>query len=329
MICLQRIARESWPLAASFRISRGAKSRADVVMVTLTDGIAIGRGEATPYARYGESPDKVMRDIRHACARLPSDNALARRTLLSRLPAGAARNALDCALWDLAAKRTRHLAWQLAGLDRPRPALTCYTLSLAAPEAMAEAARRSSDLPLLKLKLGADGDAERMRAVRKARPDARLVVDANEGWAPANVETLDRVAAECGVELIEQPLPRSLDHLLRDLDLQVPVCADESAEPGRPLGELVGRYDAVNIKLDKTGGLTHALSLIQEARRLKLKIMLGSMVATSLAMAPAMLLARNSDWTDLDSPLLLAQDRTAGISIVNGVIAPPSRRLWG
>jgi L-alanine-DL-glutamate epimerase-like enolase superfamily enzyme len=246
-----------------------------------------------------------------------------------RLPPGAARNALDCALWDLAAKKGGRPAWQLTGLTRPKPAVTCYTLSLDAPEKMAEAARQVAELPLLKLKLGADGDAARMRAVRAARPDARLVVDANEGWTATSLEALAAVAHETGVEVVEQPLPADADDHLRKVQLPIPVCADESAAPGVPIAHLRDRYDAVNIKLDKTGGLTAACLAVGEARRLGMEIMVGSMVATSLGMAPAVLLSADARWVDLDSPLLLAHDRPDGLTIRNGILAPPRAPLWG
>lgn len=331
MVRLVHAAIETWPLAHAFRISRGAKTRATVVIVVLSDGGAIGRGEATPYPRYGETAESVHRAVITACRDLPSRPEEARAAIACRLPPGAARNAADCALWDLAAKRTGLPAWRLAGSSRPSGALTCYTLSLDSPDLMARAAASARGLPLLKLKLGAgrDGDTARMRAVRKARPDARLVVDANEGWCPNDIETLANVAAECGIELIEQPLPAGMDQILSTLSLPVPICADESAAPGARLELLAGRYDAVNIKLDKAGGLSGALQLLTEARRLDLKVMVGSMVATSLGMAPALALAESADWVDLDSPLLLARDRARGLRIAQGWIAPAPRSLWG
>jgi L-Ala-D/L-Glu epimerase / N-acetyl-D-glutamate racemase len=329
VIRFSRVAIETWPLAGTFRISRGAKTAAEVVVVALTDGHVFGRGEATPYAHYGETPDGVRRQVLRSAGLLSRSPGASRRRLLAGMPAGAARNALDCALWDLEAKQRRRPVAQLAGLARLRPALTCYTLSLDTPDAMAAAARAASELPLLKLKLGAPGDADRMTAVRASRPDARLVVDANEGWAAADLEQLAEVAAACRVELIEQPLPAGDDELLGRLDLPVAVCADEAAHPGADLGALRPRYDAVNIKLDKAGGLTHAIALMRQAERCGLDVMLGSMVGTSLAMAAAVHLSPFARWVDLDSPLLLAKDRTAAMKVRNGWLWPPSRQLWG
>jgi len=314
---------ESWPLASDFVISRGAKREARVVVVRLSDGRVTGRGECVPYGRYGQTPEATLAQIRSA----PAD--LDRCSLQHSWPPGAARNALDCALWDLEAKRSGRSAAELAGLAPMRPVLTCYTLSLDTPEAMAAAARSVPHLPLLKLKLGAPGDADRMRAVRQARPDARLVADANEGWQPSDLGHLMEVAAEAGLELIEQPLPAGDDGALATVARAVPVCADESAHTTDGLLALRDRYDAVNIKLDKTGGLTEALRMAREARRLGFRIMAGCMVATSLAMAPAVLVAQLADWADLDGPLLLARDREWGLEIRDGMISPPDPRLWG
>lgn len=314
---------ESWPIAGAFVISRGAKREATVVVARVSDGSAVGRGECVPYPRYGQTPEATLSAIRSA----PAD--LDRERLQREWPPDAARNALDCALWDLEAKRSGRAVADLAGLGEVRPVLTCYTLSLDTPESMAAAARAVPHLPLLKLKLGGPGDAERMRAVRQARPDARLVADANEGWQPTDLTALLDVAAESGFELIEQPLPADSDAALAAIDRPVPVCADESAHITEGLPALCDRYDAVNIKLDKTGGLTEALRMAREAQRLGFRIMAGCMVATSLAMAPAMLVGQLADWVDLDGPLLLARDREWGLSIHDGVISPPDPRLWG
>ena len=321
---LTRTARiESWPIAGTFTISRGTKREAHVVVVEVGDGMVTGRGECVPYPRYDQTPEGTLAAIDAA----PLDLEI---TQLQRaMPPSAARNALDCALWDLAAKRAGRRAHELAGLPPPRPILTCYTLSLDAPAAMAAKATSVKHLPLLKLKLGGPGDAERMRAVRRARPDARLVADANEGWAEADLEPLLAIAAETGIEVVEQPLPAGRDDALARIRRAVPVCADESAHATESLAALAGRYDAVNIKLDKTGGLTEALAMAREARRLGLRIMVGSMVATSLSMAPALLVAQSADWADLDGPLLLARDRDPGLTIANGVIAPAQAALWG
>lgn len=318
-----RVAIQSWPLAQPFVIARGAKTEARVVVVTLEQGGVEGRGECVPYARYGETPEGTLAAIE--AAGVPASHG----DLLRLLPPGAARNALDCALFDLEAK--------LAGvpvsalLKRPAPGAreTCFTLSLDTPEAMAEAARRVPNLGLLKLKLGGAGDDARMRAVRAARPDARLVGDANEAWTVDQLDPLLAVAAACGFETIEQPLPADADGALGTRDRPVPVCADESAHVASDITALVDRYDAVNIKLDKAGGLTEALAMADAARAAGLDIMAGSMVSTSLGIAPAMLVAQYARWVDLDGPLLLAEDRDPSIVIRDGVIEPPERGLWG
>ncbi len=318
-----RVTIESWPLAQPFVIARGAKTEARVVIVTLAQGGVEGRGECVPYARYGETPEAT------AAAIEASGPPQSHGDLLRVLPPGAARNALDCALFDLEAK--------LAGvpvsvlLRRPEPGAreTCFTLSLDTPEAMAVAARRVPHLRLLKLKLGGTGDDARMRAVRAARPDARLVGDANEAWTSDLLDPLLDVAAECNFETIEQPLPANADAALGMRVRPVPVCADESAHVASDITALVDRYDAVNIKLDKAGGLTEALAMADAARAAGLDIMAGSMVSTSLGVAPAMLVAQYARWVDLDGPLLLAHDRVPGITIRDGIIEPPDRALWG
>ncbi|MCB1520332.1 MAG: dipeptide epimerase [Hyphomicrobiaceae bacterium] len=318
------VAIERHALAEAFVISRGAKTEAEVIVVTIEDGDGhAGRGEAVPYARYGESVTAA------AAAITAYDGPLDRAALAQRMPAGAARNALDCALWDLEAKATGTPVHACAGLPAPHAVTTAYTLSLAAPEDMAARARNVAHLPLLKLKLGGDGDAARMSAVRGARPDARIIVDANEAWTEAMLGDLMQAAAAAGVELIEQPLPAGADHALAKVSRPVAVCADESAHVAADVAALADRYDAVNIKLDKTGGLTEALAMREDARRAGLAIMIGSMVATSLATAPALLLAQDARWVDLDGPLLLARDRADGLRIENGLIRPASPALWG
>ncbi len=313
---------ETWPIAGDFTISRGSKREAVVVVAEVTDGRVTGQGECVPYARYGETPDDVLERIKAA-------QVTDRAALLRTMPPGAARNALDCALWDFEAKTAGIRASALAGCAEMKPVLTAYTLSLAAPDTMAAKARAVPDYPLLKLKLGGDGDAERLRAIRAARPDARLIADANEGWRAESVAELLAVCAETGVELVEQPLPAADDAILAEIVRPVPVCADESAHQGADLAVLAGRYDAVNIKLDKTGGLTEALAAAVEARRLGLKIMVGCMVSTSLAMAPALILAQHADWVDLDGPLLLETDRAPGLQFSGAFIQPPPAALWG
>jgi L-alanine-DL-glutamate epimerase-like enolase superfamily enzyme len=320
---LIEVAGESWPLASPFVIARGAKLQANVIVAIVSDGRMTGRGEAVPYARYGETVEASLAALRA----LPGP--IDRSRLPDLLAPGAARNALDCALWDLEAKQTGKRAWALAGLPAPRPALTCYTLSLAAPQAMAAAARAVPHLKLLKLKLGGAGDPQLMAAVRAARPDARLVADANEAWAAEMLAPFLDAAARSGLELIEQPLPEGADDVLAHVAHPVPICADESAHTSADLDRLTSRYDAVNIKLDKTGGLTEALAMVRSAKARGLKIMVGSMVATSLAAAPALLLANDADWVDLDGPLLLARDREPGLAIKDGVISPPAPELWG
>lgn len=317
-------AAERWALAEPFVISRGLKTEAEVVVATVAQAGAVGRGECVPYSRYGESVASVMDEIARASERAASgaDPRLDMRP-------GAARNAVDCALWDLAAKRSRRSVAEMI-LGRPlSPVETCFTLSLAAPEAMAAKARAVPHLRLLKLKLGGAGDDARMKAVRAARPEARLVADANEAWTADMLAPLLAAAAEARVELVEQPLPADADAALEGLVRPVAVCADESAHGAADIARLAGRYDAVNIKLDKAGGLTEALAMQRAARAAGLRIMAGCMVATSLAMAPALILAADADWVDLDGPLLLARDREPGIRIVGGIVAPPSALLWG
>jgi L-alanine-DL-glutamate epimerase-like enolase superfamily enzyme len=315
---------ESWPIAGAFVIARGAKREAAVVVAQVSDGSVTGRGECVPYARYGETVAGVHDAILAMRARF-SD----RSSLLQQMPAGAARNALDCALWDYEAKRSGTSAAQFAGLAPLKPATTAYTISLGTSEAMAaSAAAAARTMPLLKLKLGGDGDACRLRQIRAACPHARLIADANEAWTPKLLPSLMAAAAETGVELIEQPLPAGADAALAG-PRAVPVCADESMHDRAGLDALAGRYDVVNIKLDKAGGLTEALALAHEARARGFKIMVGCMVSTSLSMAPAMLLAQGADWVDLDGPLLLARDREPGLRYEGALVHPPEPRLWG
>jgi L-Ala-D/L-Glu epimerase len=315
---------ETWPVAGAFTISRGSRTEAAVVVVKASADGYVGRGECVPYARYGETVEGVVAAI-DALGHVTSRDSLA-----AILPPGAARNGIDCALWDLDAKRSGRSAWELAGLSPPAAVATCYTLSLDAPEAMATRARDALQHPLLKIKLGGGMvDAERMRAVRAARPDARLVADANEAWRPDELEMLLAIAADARFELIEQPLPASADDALANIQRPLPICADESAHTVDGLAALRDRYDAVNIKLDKTGGLTGALVMAAEARRLGLKTMVGCMLATSLAMAPAFLVAQAANWIDLDGPLLLALDRPDGLVYRDGTVEPPTTALWG
>jgi L-alanine-DL-glutamate epimerase-like enolase superfamily enzyme len=321
------IAEERWPIAGSFTISRGAKTEAHVVTVTLTDGPHVGRGECVPYPRYEETVPQVMAALEAARTRIEA--GIGHEDIPTILAPHAARNALDCALWDLLAKHAGKPVWQLAGLTEPKPVVTAYTLSLDTPEAMGEAAARSSHRPLLKLKLGREGDAERLKLIRRNAPESRLIVDANEGWTPSNLDEMLRACADAGVELVEQPLPAGNDEALRSLSRAVTVCADESAHGLDTLDDLRGKYDAINIKLDKTGGLTPAIALAHAARAKNLKIMVGCMLATSLAMAPAVLLTPMADVVDLDGPLLLSKDREPAIRFDGSIMHPAPVSLWG
>mgnify|MGYP000745875543 CR=1 FL=1 len=321
------IHRQTWPIAGSFTISRGAKTEAVVVVAELSDGAARGRGECVPYARYGESVERVMAQIEALRPQLTQ--GLTRAALQDAMPPGAARNALDCAFWDLEAKRSGRAVHELAGLEAPRPRTTAFTISLGAPLEMAAAAATSADRPLLKIKLGRPGDGERIAAVRAAAPKATLIVDANEGWDEDNLAANLAACAKAGVVLVEQPLPEGKDDALSRVAHDVAVCADESAHDLRSLPALVGKYDAVNIKLDKAGGLTEALAMVAQAQRLGLKIMAGCMVATSLAMAPAIAVAQFADFVDLDGPLLLKEDRAGGLKYSGSLVYPPAPSLWG
>ena len=321
------VAAERWPILGSFAISRGAKTEAAVVVAELSDGNVRGRGECVPYARYGETIEGVTAALE--ATRPQFQLGLDRAGLQRVMPAGAARNALDCALWDLAAKRTGRPAYALAGLPAPGPVTTAYTISLAEPAIMAQAAKRAAHRALLKIKLGADGDPARIRAVRVAAPNAMLIVDANEGWNDSNLAGNLDACAQAGVALVEQPWPDGREDILRRMKRPVPVCADESVHDRASLPTLVGKYDAINIKLDKTGGLTEALAMLADAERENFTIMIGCMVATSLAMAPAVLLAQMAGFIDLDGPLLLSKDRADGLRYVDSLVYPPSPALWG
>lgn len=322
MIVSARI--ERFPLREAFTIARGSKREAIVVVAEISEGAHVGRGEALPYARYGEEPEGVLAQIRAVGGELD------REALRTRLPAGAARNALDLALWDLEAKRTGRRVWQLAGLDEPAPITTAYTIPICDLEATRAIARRERDRALLKLKLGGGSDLDRARAVRGEAPHARIIVDANEGWS---VEALERIApglAALRVEMIEQPLHAAEDDVLARCECPVPLCADESfhGEPSE-LDALVDRYQAVNVKLDKQGGLTTALAAIERARELGLDVMIGTMVATSLAVAPAVLLASRARWADVDGAIFLERDREHALRYEGSRVHPPDPALWG
>ena len=317
---------EPWPLSREFRISRGAKTQAHVVVVELERDGVFGRGECVPYARYGETTEGVLTVLRGIGATQPS---LAHDKLDQHLPPGAARNALDCALWDLRAKTFGRPVWDLAGLREPAPAQTCFTISLGDPATMAaQAARAAQTWTYIKIKMDGERVVERLMAIEKAAPNARLVVDANESW------TLDQLRNVLGhgfstIDLIEQPLPAGNDDALSALSSPVPLCADESVHTSENISSLARHYQAVNIKLDKTGGLTEAIKTVDAAKKAGLKIMLGCMVGTSLAMAPAMMLSSMADVVDLDGPVLLARDRNPALLYQGGRVFPPEPALWG
>jgi L-Ala-D/L-Glu epimerase / N-acetyl-D-glutamate racemase len=317
---------EIFPLNHPFRISRGSRTEACVITVNLIEGQYTGRGEGVPIARYNQSADSVLAQINS----IASIVALNRDKVPQLLPPGAARNALDCALWDLEAKRSAKRAWELANIPIANQVETAFTISLDTPVRMGEAAAAAADLPILKLKLGGDDrDVARVEAVRAAAPNARLLIDANESWSPRHYQSVASRLKELGVELIEQPFPANADDVLESLDHPIPVCADESCHTTPDLSRLMNRYDAINIKLDKTGGLTEALKLYQHARENNFKILIGCMVCTSLSIAPARVLASNADWVDLDGPLLLVRDRDHGLLYRSGRMGTPARELWG
>ena len=319
---------ESWPIAGSFTISRGSKTSAEVVVVELRAGKHAGWGECVPYTRYGETVDTVLETLRGLKDEVA--DGMTRADLQDRLPPGAARNALDCAFWDLEAKRAGKRAWSLAGLrSAPKPIVTAYTISLGTAESMAKAAAANAARPLFKLKLTGKGDVDRVAAVRKAAPQSRLIVDANEAWTPDMVAPYLEEMAKLGVAMVEQPLPAGNDAILSEIHRAIPVCADESAHACSEFGDLVGKYDMINIKLDKTGGLTEAMKLKALAEAEGMRVMVGCMLATSLAMAPAVLLAQNVDVVDLDGPLLLTGDRDPGLTFDGSIIRPPKPDLWG
>jgi L-alanine-DL-glutamate epimerase-like enolase superfamily enzyme len=318
---------ERWPITGAFTISRGSKTEAVTVVAEISHGGHTGRGECVPYPRYGETPEATLAAVLAAQERLRK--GLSREALQRALPAGAARNALDCALLDLEAKARGQRVWELLGRPAPRPCTTAFTISLGTPEAMAAATAKAASRPLLKIKLGGDGDAERIAAVRSQAPESELIVDANEAWTPANLEHNLAACAAVGVTLVEQPLPAGQDEALAGIRRPMAVCADESVHDRASLEGLRQRYDAINIKLDKTGGLTEALAMADAAQALGFEIMVGCMVGTSLAMAPAMLLTPQARFVDLDGPLLLAADRDDGLRYDGSTIYPPEPALWG
>ena len=318
---------ERWPILGHFTISRGAKTEAVTILAQVARDGHIGQGECVPYPRYGETPEATLAALRSM--QEPLAQGLDRNALQTAMPAGAARNALDCALLDLEAKTRGRRAWNLLGRPAPRACTTAYTISLGTPEAMAAATAKAAHRPLLKIKLGGDGDGARIAAVRGSAPESELIVDANEAWTSDNLEQRLAECAAMGVTLVEQPLPAGQDEALARIRRPLAVCADESVHDRNSLAGLRERYDAVNIKLDKTGGLTEALAMADAAHALGFEIMIGCMVATSLAMAPAMLLAPRARFVDLDGPLLLARDRDGGLRYDGSLVYPPEAALWG
>ncbi|WP_421849212.1 N-acetyl-D-Glu racemase DgcA [Oricola sp.] len=318
---------ESYPINGQFSISRESKATAEVVVCRISSGGFSGIAECVPYRRYGESVDSVIAQIESTASALGAD--ISHERLREDLKPGAARNALDCALWDLQAKSTGRHAHLLACSSLPRPVETAFTISLSDPDSMADAARAASRRPLLKVKLGGQNDIAAMHAVAAAAPNSRIIVDANEAWEPEFLPELLREAARLHIALIEQPLPAGADEALAGIPHPVPICADESVHTTGDLESLGDRYDAVNIKLDKTGGLTEALRMHAKARELGFGVMVGCMVGTSLAMAPAVLLAQDADYVDLDGPLLLARDRTPSLRYEGNTVSPPRSELWG
>lgn len=317
---------QSWPIAGAFTISRGSKTHAEVVVVTLEENGYRGRGECVPYARYGESIAQVLHDL--SALQEALEQGVSAQEIQQLLPAGAARNALDCAWWDLQCKQQHTSIWQLLALE-PHPLTTAYTLSLDTPDNMGQAASRHAHRPLLKLKLAGEGDIARVAAVRHHAPDAKIIVDANEGWDIARYQQMIPKLVELNVAMIEQPFPADKDHWLDGIERPILLCADESCHGVESLTKLVGRYDMINIKLDKTGGLTEALALKQAALAQGMQIMVGCMVGSSLGMAPAFVVAQQADVVDLDGPLLLAEDQNPGFEFEVSTMKVMSPRLWG
>ncbi len=322
------VSREVFQLAEVFTISRGSRTAAEVITASVTAGGFTGHGECVPYARYDETLDTVEEQLRSLASDLAND--MDRSALQSALPAGAARNALDCALWDLEAKTTGKPVWQLAGLQAPGTVVSAYTLSLGDAASMQSKASEHAHRPLLKIKLGGgEHDIERIQAVRRGAPQTTIIVDANEGWSRSEYEELAPVLLDLGVAMVEQPLPSSDDAALASMERPLPVCADESCHDSGSLAAVAGKYDVVNIKLDKTGGLTEALALRSKAIQQGFEIMVGCMVGSSLAMAPAILVAQGARYVDLDGPLLLAQDRSPALQFNGSIISPAQAELWG
>ncbi len=310
-------------LRKKFTISRGSRTSAEVLTVNIKDKGFKGWAECVPYKRYNESLESVIKQIESI--ELPTSIS----QLQESLGPGAARNGVDCALWDLKAKMTGTPVWELLGIEEPKPSITAYTISLDTPENMGKEAQQKKNYPILKVKLGGANDENCIRAVRKGSPKARIIIDANEGWTPETYVYLGPIFKNLGVELVEQPFPADKDSVLSSLDRILPVCADESCHDLKSLDRLLGLYDYINIKLDKTGGLTEAIKVLKSAREKGFKIMLGCMVGSSLGMAPAMLLAHMCDFVDLDGPLLLDEDRPNPLIYNDYLAFPPKSNLWG
>lgn len=321
-----KIISERYPIAGKFTISRGSKTEAFVIVCEIAQGDKLGRGECVPYARYGESIDSVSAQIE--AVRGAIENGATRQEIQTIMAAGAARNAVDCALWDLEAKLAGKTVADLLGTST-RPLETAITVSLGTPEEMAESTAKVAHYSLIKVKMGGDNDIARIQAVADAAPNSRIIIDANEGWTDDNIVENMSAAAKAGVVLIEQPLPAGKDEILSRIERPVIICADESVHTSIGLEDLAKRYDAVNIKLDKAGGLTEGLIMREKAISLGLKVMVGCMVGTSLGMAPAVLLAQKADVVDLDGPLLLAQDRVPGLRYDGALVYPPEAAVWG
>jgi L-alanine-DL-glutamate epimerase-like enolase superfamily enzyme len=321
------LTRRAWPLARPLMTPDGIKTTVDIVVAELSDGDSRGRGEGVPLRRFGESIDSVVAELEAMKGAVFS--GLNRDTLQSALPPGAARNALDCAFWDIDAKRTYSSVAELAGLGAMTPLVTAFTVNFDTPDRMAERAAANRTRPLLRLELGGDGDVERVQAVRQAAPTARLIVDANESWNEAQLGAFMPALSDCRIQLIEQPLPAAADDALVRLDTPIAICADESCRTLADLDRLDGKYQAITIKLDKVGGLTEALALAAEAKRRGLRIMVGGAIGTSLGIAPALLVAQLAEMVDLDGPLHLALDRAAGVRYDGSTIHPADLKLWG
>lgn len=318
---------QSWPIAGKFTISRGSKTEAHVLYVSITEGEFLGQGEAVPYTHYGESIEGSLAQVLFIQEKIEA--GATRQDLLNLLPPSAARNAVDAALWDLEAKKSGRPVWEVANLPQPQPLTTAYTISFNTAEAMGQQALKNATRPLLKLKLAKADDFDRVQAVRKNAPDSQLIVDANEGWTIDTLENLVPKLKALDVKLIEQPLPASEDDALKGRKYDIPLCADESCRKIQALPDLAQKYQYINVKLDKTGGLTHALDFIGEAQKHNLKLMIGCMVGTSLSMAPAMLLGPLAEFVDLDGPLLLAEDRPNGVKFNHSTLFPIAREFWG